>query len=73
MTKTLLLFTFIVALALAPAAVAQVKNFEPVTQEKLQNPSPDDWMHFNRTYDAQRFSPLKQINKKNVGQLRLVW
>jgi alcohol dehydrogenase (cytochrome c) len=28
---------------------------------------------FSRTYDAQRFSPLKQINKSNVAQLRLAW
>jgi alcohol dehydrogenase (cytochrome c) len=44
-----------------------------VTQETLLNPSPDDWIHFNRTYDAQRFSPLKQISKRNVNQLRTAW
>ncbi len=27
----------------------------------------------SRTYDEQRFSPLDQINKANVGQLRLAW
>ena len=27
----------------------------------LVNPSPDDWLMYSRTYDAQRFSPLKQI------------
>src|SRR5215469_14092338 len=55
------------------AALAQVQNYKPVTQEMLLNPSPDDWLMFSRTYDAQRFSPLKQINKQNVGQLRLAW
>ena len=45
----------------------------PVTQQMLENPSPDDWLMFSRTYDAQRFSPLKQITKQNVGQLRMVW
>ena len=39
----------------------------------LENPSPDDWLMFSRTYDAQRFSPLKQINKQNVAQLRMAW
>jgi alcohol dehydrogenase (cytochrome c) len=39
----------------------------------LENPSPDDWLMFSRTYDAQRFSPLKQINKQNVSQLKLAW
>jgi alcohol dehydrogenase (cytochrome c) len=28
---------------------------------------------FSRTYDAQRFSPLKEINQQNVGMLRLAW
>jgi len=27
----------------------------------------------NRTYDEQRFSPLDQINRENVGQLRMAW
>ena len=58
---------------IAPAAEAQVKNFTPVTQEMLLNPSPDDWLLMSRTYDEQRFSPLKQITKQNVAQLRMVW
>lgn len=39
----------------------------------LEKPSPDDWLMYSRTYDAQRYSPLNQINKQNVGQLRLAW
>ncbi len=31
-----------------------------------------DWPMFNQTYDAQRFSPLKQIDASNVGQLEEV-
>ena len=54
-------------------AMAQVQNYKPVTQDMLLNPSPDDWLMFSRTYDAQRFSPLKQITRQNVGQLRLAW
>src|SRR5579863_5115623 len=52
---------------------AQVQNFKPVTQQQLENPSPDDWLMYSRTYDAQRFSPLKQVNRANVGQLRMAW
>lgn len=58
---------------LAVIAVAQVKSLPPVTQDMLLNPSPDDWLMHNRTYDAQRFSPLNQINRQNVGQLKMVW
>jgi quinohemoprotein ethanol dehydrogenase len=32
-----------------------------------------NWMSYGRTYDEQRFSPLKQINDQNVGQLALAW
>ena len=55
------------------SAFAQVKDFVPVTEQMLQNPSPDDWLMASRTYDNQRFSPLNQINKRNVGQLRMSW
>jgi alcohol dehydrogenase (cytochrome c) len=60
-------------LAVAFSACAQVANYKPVTEEMLLHPSPDDWLMYSRTYDAQRFSPLKQINKQNVSQLRLAW
>ena len=46
---------------------AQVQNFQPVTTEMLVNPSPTDWLMYSRTYDAQRYSPLNQINKQNVA------
>ena len=52
------------ALLIPAASFAQVKNFVPVTQEMLLNPSPDDWLMYSRTYDAQRYSPLKQINAR---------
>ena len=73
MTGTLFIAACLVLGVLAPAAVAQVQNFAPVTQQMLLNPSPNDWLMFSRTYDAQRFSPLNQINRQNVSQLRMVW
>jgi alcohol dehydrogenase (cytochrome c) len=67
------------ALVLAVLAAAsllraqQPPAFPPVTEEMLLKPSANDWLMFSRTYDAQRFSPLEQINTKNVGQLREVF
>jgi len=58
-------------LAAALLLATQVKTFTPVTQKMLETPSANDWLMFSRTYDAQRYSPLNQINKQNVGQLRL--
>lgn len=34
---------------------------------------PGNWMTTGRTYDEQRFSPLKQINDHDVSQLGLAW
>src|SRR5580693_2103628 len=68
MTKKLIL-----AMSIAGVVLAQVQNFKPITDEMLLNPNPNDWLMFSRTYDGQRFSPLKQINKQNVSQLRLAW
>src|SRR5690606_25440642 len=34
---------------------------------------PGQWLMDGRTYDAQRFSPLDQINEHNVEQLGLAW
>jgi alcohol dehydrogenase (cytochrome c) len=57
----------------AAAAPAQVNAYSPVTQAILEDPPPADWLMFSRTYDAQRFSPLRQIDKSNVGRLRMAW
>jgi alcohol dehydrogenase (cytochrome c) len=80
MTKTFSALTL--AALVAGAAVyaqqpatngASSAPFVPVTSQMLANPSPDDWLMFSRTYDAQRHSPLKQITKQNVGQLKEVF
>lgn len=73
MTKISIAVTYVISGAIASVAVAQVKDFTPVTQQMLENPSPDDWLMYSRTYDAQRYSPLKQIDKQNIAQLRMVW
>src|ERR1700728_1158390 len=70
MIRTAFLAASLVAIT---SASAQVQNYVPVTQEMLLNPSPDDWLMYSRTYDAQRYSPLKEINRANVGQLRMAW
>jgi len=34
---------------------------------------PGNWMSHGRTYTEQRFSPLKEINDQNAGQLGMAW
>ena len=34
---------------------------------------PENWLTYGRTYSEQRYSPLDQINRANVGNLKLAW
>ena len=63
----------VVLTAITVAPDAQAPKAPPVTQQMLVNPSPDDWLMYSRTYDAQRYSPLKQINRQNVANLKPAW
>ena len=61
-------------LALPAAAQAQpAGDFVPVTDAMLQDPAPGDWLMWRRTLDGWGYSPLDQIDRDNVGELRMVW
>ena len=51
----------------------QSSDFVPVTDAMLQNPSADDWLMWRRSLDGWGYSPLDQITRENVDQLRMVW
>ena len=59
------------AAAQAPSPVPA--DFVPVTDAMLQDPAPEDWLTWRRTLDAWGFSPLDQIDRSNVGDLRMAW
>ena len=62
------------ALAVVAAPVlAQGDRIRPVTDAELEDPSPDDWLMWRRTLNGWGYSPLDQINRENVGDLRMVW
>jgi alcohol dehydrogenase (cytochrome c) len=67
----------LVLLAVLGASQAQPQppsaDFEPITAERLRHPEPGDWLGYRRTYDVTAFSPLRQINRRNVERLRPVW
>ena len=72
----ILLLTAIALSLSTQAVVAQdnpIDNVTPVTDEMLLNPPDGDWLMWRRTYDGWGYSPLDQINKENVGDLRLAW
>ncbi len=56
-----------------PAAAQTGSGFVPVTDAMLQDPAPGDWLMWRRTLDGWGYSPLDQINRDNVGELRMVW
>ena len=61
-------------LATGGAALAQpADDFVPVTDAMLEDPAPGDWLMWRRTLDGWGYSPLDQIDRDNVGELRLVW
>jgi len=73
MTRISICIAAVLLSTVAMQASAQVANFRPVTDAVLANPDPSDWLMVSRTYDQHRFSPLNQITKANVGQLRMAW
>ena len=69
--------TVLAVAASAPLAGAgqsdEDAGFVPVTDEMLQDPAPGDWLMWRRTLDGWGYSPLDQIDRDNVGELRMVW
>jgi PQQ-dependent dehydrogenase (methanol/ethanol family) len=59
----------------SPSAAQESVSPANVDASRLINADqqPGNWMSYGRTYSEQRFSPLKQINDQNVGQLALAW
>ena len=49
------------------------RDFVPVTDAMLEKPDPANWLMWRRTLDSWGYSPLDQINRNNVAQLRMVW
>jgi alcohol dehydrogenase (cytochrome c) len=63
--------------AAAPAPPAPMpailKNYKPVTADRLKKPEDGDWLSVRRTYDGWGYSPLQQITPANVGTLQPAW
>ena len=73
--SVLLIALGLLPLSAHPAAAQSAANreFVPVTDAMLQDPDPGDWLMWRRTLDGWGYSPLNQIDRANVGELRMVW
>src|SRR5581483_11716552 len=56
-----------------PAKSDPLSALTPVSDAMLRSPPPSDWLMWRRTYDGWGYSPLDQINKDNVKNLRPGW
>jgi alcohol dehydrogenase (cytochrome c) len=59
--------------ALTSVAQEATVNITPVTDAMLANPPAADWPMWRRTLDNWGYSPLDQITRRNVAELRMVW
>jgi alcohol dehydrogenase (cytochrome c) len=60
-------------LGVGSARAQQSSAIVPVTDAILQDPDPDDWLMWRRTLDSWGYSPLDQIDRENVDDIRMVW
>ena len=79
-SQALLAFTALSAMSLPALAqdgtakeAPPSRSYAPVTNDMVLHPPAGDWLMWRRTLDNQGYSPLKQINTKNVGGLTLAW
>ncbi len=70
--RSTVLVSFSLCLA-SLAAVAADRSFVPVTDALLEKPDPADWLMWRRTQDSWGYSPLADIDRSNVGDLKLAW
>jgi alcohol dehydrogenase (cytochrome c) len=71
--RALVLALVLAAAGPAAAQTPEEADFVPVTDAMLQNPADGDWLMWRRTLDGWGYSPLDQIDRENVGELRMVW
>jgi alcohol dehydrogenase (cytochrome c) len=72
-TSALVLLAVAAAPFARPSAAQSQHPYASVSQARLENPEPANWLLFRRTYDANGYSPLNQINATNVKRLVPVW
>ena len=55
------------------AALALPATYSPVTDARLANPEPANWLQYRGNYGGWGYSPLDRITSANVGKLELAW
>ena len=71
--RRLTVFATLALVAVAAPAASQAPAVRLVTDAMLAEPPPESWLNWRRTRDGWGHSPLDQITRDNVGQLRMAW
>ena len=73
--KNLLACAAAFVMALLPGVIAAqgITNYTPVTDQRLLNPEPQNWLMYRGNYAGWGYSALDQINPKNVKKLMPLW
>ena len=50
-----------------------IENYNPVTEDRLDNPEPHNWLQIRGNREGWGYSSLDQINASNVGSLQPAW
>ena len=58
-----------VLLSLAPSTKAEI-SYQRLLADEANG---DDWLSYSGGYRSERFSPLDQIDPRNVAQLKVIW
>ncbi|RAI02356.1 PQQ-dependent dehydrogenase, methanol/ethanol family [Acuticoccus sediminis] len=67
------LLPIIAAAGCALTAAAHAQTYNAVTDARLADPEPGNWLQFRGNYSGWGYSPLDQITTENVKSLRPVW
>ena len=71
--RTGLWATAIAVIAGAAVLAQSPPAWTSISEERLREPAPGDWMSYRRTDDVTAFSPLRQIDRTTVRRLQPVW
>ena len=72
-------FCFYLLLVISNASLAsdnqqtQMSLYQSVTDARLLQPEPENWLQWRQNYASWGYSPLKQIDADNVSSLSLAW
>lgn len=69
----LILQGFVSSVSAQSATDSLLSELSPVTDGMLMSPPDEDWLMWRRTYDLSGHSPLSQINRDNVADLKVAW